>query len=141
MKNRKFYEEKSFKYKMLLDCTSDWLMINQNGKSLVEFFIDNKMKKIAIYGYGTLGQMLFHELKDSDIEVEYIIEKKYLKYNSQEVKFIGVDEKEYKNIDAIIITAIADFSEIETKISKRTEALIFSLEDVIYYLKAEVLER
>lgn len=131
----KLYKEKLSKYKLLLDKTSDWLLIKHNGKSLVDFFIDNRLKKIAIYGYGTLGQMLYEELKGSDVKVQYIIDRKNLKDSIKDISFMGVDQNEYMDIDAIVITAIADFSEIEEKFSKKTEALIFSLEDIIEYVK------
>lgn len=132
---KRLYKEKLSKYKLLLDNTSDWLVLKHNGKSLADFFVDNRLYKIALYGYGTLGQMLYEELKGSEVKVEYIIDKKNFNDVSKEIKFIGINQNEYKDVDALIITAIADFAEIEEKFSKKTEALIFSLEDVIEYAK------
>ncbi len=130
---KKDYEEKLLKYRLLLKCTSDWLKVKQEGRSLVDFFVDNKLKNIAIYGYGTLGQMFYEELRNTEVKVEYIIDKKFTNDKLKDIQFMGVGEQEYKNVDAIVITAIADYSEIEREISKKTNAFIYSFEDVIEY--------
>ena len=132
-----YYKEKALKYKILLDCTSDWLMIKHKGKKLEDFFIDNRISNIAIYGYGTLGKMLYEELIGSEINIEYVIDRKSINSNLQNIKFIGINEVKYTDIDAVIITAIADYKIIDKRISKKTDAFVYSLCDVIDYIKVK----
>lgn len=107
-----------------------WLSIRQQGKSLVEWFEKNHYKTVAIYGIKELGERLYDELKDSGIEVKYIIDKK------ADELFADVDiitpDQELEPVDAIVVTATFYFDEIDETLSEKVEYPIVSLEDIIY---------
>lgn len=109
-----------------------WLSLKQEGKSIDKYFIDNKIKKIAIYGMGEIGARLYYELKDSDIELSYAIDSNSLAAYS-ELEVYNLEDK-LPDTELIVVTAIFDFDEIESKLSEITNIKIVSLEDIVYYI-------
>lgn len=109
-----------------------WLSLKQEGKSIDKYFIDNKIKKIAIYGMGEIGARLYYELKDSDIELSYAIDSNSLAAYS-ELEVYNLEDK-LPDAELIVVTAIFDFDEIESKLSEITNIKIVSLEDIVYYI-------
>ena len=73
---------------------------------------------------------LKEELKGTDIEVAYGIDQKADSIFSD----INVVSPEYclDNVDAIVVTAIHFFDEIEEKLSEKVDCPILSLEDILY---------
>lgn len=109
-------------YKLLLK----WLEIEQKGISIRSFFIENGWKTIAIYGMKELGERLFDELRDSEVEVKYIIDKK------ADTMYADVDiitpEEPMEEVDAIVVTAIHYMDEIEEMLEQKVDYPIISLQ-------------
>lgn len=106
---------------------------NKTGRKKVEdYFYRNRIKTIAIYGMSYIGERLFEELKNTDIEIKYAIDK-----NNEsiyvDIDVLSVDEVLPK-VDAIIVTPVYFFDEIKDMLQKKTVCRIISLEDVIYKL-------
>lgn len=106
-----------------------WLMIKQQGKSLTEYFHKNDIQSIAIYGYKELGERLYDELKGTDIEVKYIIDKN-VDHIRAEIDVYSPDES-LPQVDAIVITATYYYDEIEDELYDMVDFPIISLEDVL----------
>lgn len=113
-------------YQLLIE----WLRIKQEGKSLSLFFVKNGYKSVAIYGMKELGERLYDELKDSEIEVKYVIDKNPDSVHA-DAKVVA-PENTLEPVDAIVVTAIHYFDEIEEKLSDKMECPIISLEDILY---------
>lgn len=109
---------------------NQWLIVRQEGKTLAEYFEKNNYKTIAIYGMKEFGERLYDELKDSGITVKYIIDK------NAEAIYADVDivtpEDTLEPVDAIIVTAVYYFDEIEEMLYEKTDCPVISLEDVLY---------
>lgn len=107
-----------------------WMSLKQEGKSLVSYFKNNGYQKIAIYGMKELGERLYDELKDSEIEVKYVIDQ------NADAIYADVDvftpEDELEEVDAIVVTAIHYFDEIEEILEQKADCPILSLEDIVY---------
>lgn len=77
-----------------------------------------------------LGERLYAELKDSEIQVKYIIDK------NADTIYADIDVVEPENIledvDVIVVTAIHYFDEIEMMLGEKVDYPVISLEDVIY---------
>ena len=52
-----------------------WLALRISGITFERYFKANNIKKIAIYGYGVLGTLLVEELKNTSIEISYIVDR------------------------------------------------------------------
>ena len=63
------------KHLALMQLFNQWMVTKQEGKSIVDYFHKESIKSIAIYGMSYVGERLYDELKDSDIEVKYAIDK------------------------------------------------------------------
>ena len=94
------------------------------------YFEQNGYRKIAVYGMSYAGETLINELKGTKIEVAYGIDK-----NADHI-FTGINtvspEDTLEKVDAIVVTAITFFAEIEEKLSKKNDYPIISLEEVLY---------
>lgn len=122
--------EKVDKFKGYYNMLNQWLILKQEGKSLCEYFVANNYKKIAIYGMGEMGNRLYDELKESGIEVAYAIDK-MAESTYSELEVIDIED-DYKEVDAIIVTAIFAFDEIEQELTEKVNYPVISLEDVVY---------
>ena len=109
---------------------NQWVAVKQEGKNLADYFDKQGYKSIAIYGMSYAGERLLEELKCSDIQVQYGIDKNadniYMDVN------IVTMEDELKPVDAIVVTPIFFFDDIEEELSQKIDCPIISLEDVLY---------
>lgn len=122
--------EKVDKFKGYYNMLNQWLILKQEGKCLCEYFKANGYQTIAIYGMGEMGNRLYEELKKSDIEVKYAVDKNAASTYS-ELEVIE-PEDDFAPVDVIVVTATFAFEEIEEELSERVDFPIISLEDVVY---------
>lgn len=122
--------EKVDKFKGYYNMLNQWLVLKQEGKSLEKYFTDNGFKTIAIYGMGEMGNRLYDELKGTSVTVKYAVDKNAASTYS-ELDVIDPDD-DYEEVDAIIVSAIFAFDEIEEMLSDKVDFPIVSLEDVVY---------
>lgn len=118
------------KFKGYYNLLNQWLINIHEGKSIVDYLKKNDYKKIAIYGMGELGNRLYEELKNSDITVEYAIDKEANRVYS-ELEVVSIED-ELKEVDMIIVTAIFAFEDIVKNLEEHCNYKVISLEDVIY---------
>lgn len=129
---KKINEEQkiSNKHLSLFLMMNQWVKIKQRGKSLVYYFEENEYYNIAIYGMSYAGETLIDELMGSDIKIKYGIDRN--KDNIDVSINVVFPEDELENVDAIVVTAIKFFDEIEEELSKKVNCPILSLEDILY---------
>lgn len=119
--------EKHLKMFLLMD---QWMENKKNGKELESYFNKYGMKQIAIYGMSYIGQRVYEELKGSNIEVAYGIDKNEKEVYSDLVLYKPTDK--LPEVDAIIVTAFCFYRDIERELSKNTDVPIISIEEIIY---------
>lgn len=131
---KKYDEAGDVFHKMLefYNIQNQWLILKQEGKSLAEFFKRNEYRTVAIYGMKELGERLYDELKDTEIKVEYAIDKNADQIYA-EVDVVSPDD-ELKQVDVIVVTAPHYFDEIEEMLAEKVDYPVVSIEDVIYEL-------
>lgn len=127
---RKKIQSMSDKHLALFLMMNQWVKVKQEGKNLAGYFEKNGYKKIAIYGMSYAGETLLEELKDSGIKVSYGIDKKadslYL-----DIDVVSIDDT-LDRVDAVVVTAITFFDEVEEQLSGKMDCPILSLEDILY---------
>lgn len=109
---------------------NQWLSVHQQGKSLVEYFEKNGYKTVAIYGMKELGERLYDELKNSDITVKYIIDKKADTIYA-DVDVVSPDD-DLEPVDVIVVTACYFFDTIDRNLGAIVDYPVVSLEDIVY---------
>lgn len=124
------WKQMSDKHFALFQMMNQWVRVKQEGKNLVSYFEAKGCKKVAIYGMSYAGETLIEELKGSGIRAAYGIDK-----NADRI-YADIDvfsmEDNLPQADAVVVTAITFFEEIEEELSVKLECPIISLEDILY---------
>lgn len=128
VKNEMMYAQKHLK---IMEVFNQWLAYKQEGKSLASFFEEYNYKTIAVYGMSFLGERLIQELKDTNINVKYAIDKNADGIYSEDVEIKDLSE-DLPEVDVIVVTAVYFFDEIEEELSGIINCPIISLEDIVY---------
>lgn len=127
---RKVTRSYSDKHLALFLMMNQWVKVKQDGKNLATYFEKKGYHKIAVYGMSYAGEALVRELKGSDTQVAYGIDK------NADAIYADLDiltmEDELEKVDAVVVTAITFFDEIEEQLSEKISCPIISLEDILY---------
>lgn len=131
LKEKVDYKSKmSEKHLALYLMMNQWVKVKQENKSIAGYLEAEGYKSIAIYGMNYVGETLMDELLNSSVEVKYGIDK------NADTIYADVDilrpEDELPEVDAIIVTAITFFDEIEDDLSRKVDCPIISMEDILY---------
>lgn len=133
--NKKIKTEKELDKKndTILKVFSQWMQVKQKGRNVSDYLKENGYKTIAIYGMHYLGECLYAELKHSEIDVKYVIDR-----NAANIELdidIVTPNDTLAEVDAVIVTPIYYFDEIEEQLSKNMKCPIISLEDIVYEME------
>lgn len=109
---------------------NEWVRVKQENRSVAEYLEKKGYKEIAIYGMHYVGETLLKEISGTGIKVKYGIDR-----NADNI-FTDVDvvspERQLDKVDAVIITAIAYYDEIEQQLSEKLDCPVISIEDILY---------
>lgn len=106
-----------------------WLEIRQNRHSLSEYFEQNNIHNIAIYGMGALGCRLYDELEGSNVRVRYLIDKNP---NGMDRIFdFSLLNKERLDVDAVVVTVVSLEEKIICEIREYGYTNVIGLSEVI----------
>ena len=107
-----------------------WLRVNQAGGSAATYLKKKGYETVAIYGMKELGELLLGELKKTDIFVPYAIDR------DADSIFVPIDiykpTDELKKVDAVIVTAIHYYEDIQKAIRDKVNCPIISLEEILF---------
>lgn len=123
-------EDSKQRYKKYYDVLNYWMESGQRGKSIAACLLERNYRKVVIYGMGEMGNRLYEQLRETDIEVLYAIDKKPVSRYA-ELNVVGV-AMETSDVDAVIVTPIYDFDKIKGDLEGSFGCEILSLEEVIY---------
>jgi len=113
-------------YKMM----NEWVKVKQKNKSIADYLEKRGYMQIAIYGMNYVGETLLTELENTNVKVVYAIDKNADNiYSDVEVV---LPENELGEVDAVIVTPITFFDEIEQMLSEKMECPIISMDDILY---------
>lgn len=123
-------QEMSDKHLALFLMMNQWVKVKQEGKNLASYFEKKGYREIAIYGLSYAGETLVDELEGSGITIKYGIDQKA--NNIYEEFDVVSPEDGLEEVDAIVVTPIKFFDEIEGQLSEKVNCPIISLEDILY---------
>lgn len=125
-------KELSDKHLALFMMMNQWVRVKQEGKSVVDYLKQHNFTTIAVYGMSYAGERLVEEVKGSEIEVAYGIDKNAGGIYA-DIEVVTPDEH-LEEVDAVIVTSIFFMDEIERDLSAKLSCPILSLEDILYEL-------
>ena len=114
---------------------SDWIYYNYDCEKFEKALSRKRMKRIAIYGVGTLGELFYRTIENSNIEIACFIDKSAEDEEGiNGIPLYKLDNYEYEgDIDAIIVTAVFDIDEITEDLLEKEvpKKKIVSLEKIV----------
>lgn len=122
-------QQEKEKFRIMYQMMESWFRLKLEGKNIEDYFNAYGYKHIAIYGMGDIGKNLLADLRISSVKVDYAIDK--VVTNTEDIRVVSPEEK-LEKVDAIVVTAIAYFDDINDNLSSKTDCPIISLEDIIY---------
>lgn len=123
-------EEENIKFHEFYAILLQWVHKRNQGKTLASYLKKCGYETVAIYGMKELGEELLYELKDSEVEVRYAIDKNA--DNLHVETDVYRPDEELAPVDAVIVTAVRWFDDIEKDIKAKLGCPVLSLEDVVY---------
>lgn len=135
-KNIKKLKRDKDKFVKLYNTCTKWLENVLIQKNLKSYFIKNNYYHIAIYGMGTLGELLYKDIHgEGEVRVEYFIDTLVdgTWFMEEQIEVIGPDSVDKLNkVDVIIVTPFTEYASVEQQLKQRgITSDIVSLRDVI----------
>lgn len=121
------------KHMTLFLMMNQWVKVKQEGKNLSSYLEKKGYHEIAIYGMHYAGETLVDELAGSNVKIKYAIDQNADKIYA-DFNVITLDDNELEKVDAVVVTSITYFDEIEEKLEKRIDCPIISLEEILYQI-------
>lgn len=118
------------KYEQYYKLLNQWLKAKMYGHSAAEYFNDLGYKNIAIYGMADLAQRLIDDLLDSDIKVQYGIDRDAACASAVIDEVYSPDDC-LPMVDVIVVTPFIDFYNIKSSLEKYGVPII-SIEEVVW---------
>lgn len=123
------WKEQAEKNRAMFVLMDRWASLRQDGRKLEEYFMKNEYGRIAVYGLGVMGQRLIKELRDSQVEVVYGIDK------NEDMTYTGLDvipiRGELPSVDAVVVTVVKEFETIREVLSKKLDCPVIAIEDIL----------
>lgn len=114
---------------LMLPIALKWLEIRQAEHSLGEYFSQNNIQSIAVYGMGALGCRLYDELEGSNIQVKYLVDRNP---NGMDKIFeFSQLDKEKLDVDAVVVTVISSEEQIINEIKGYGYTKVIGLSEVL----------
>lgn len=117
---------------LYLNITTQWVLNKQKGKSMKAFLERNNIHKVAIYGMGSMEELLYGELEELDITISYFIDKNAWNYAFMYDVITAEKITEKEEVDAIIVTPVFAMDAISRDLKKFTAAKVISLEELVF---------
>jgi len=107
-----------------------WMDIKIRGYGVADILSKLNYHCIAIYGYAELGQLLYRELVSTNIHVSYLLDKR-VKDTGIENLPVYVPQIGLPEVDAIVVTAVYYFAEIEKELLQMGYQNIISFRELL----------
>lgn len=122
------------KHLFMLELMDQWMALKQKERHIGAYLREKGYSHIAIYGMGSMGQRLYEDLEGA-IAVDYGIDQNADRISAK-VRLYSPNDK-LEAVDAIIVTAIMSFNEIEKKLSAKVTCPILAFEDILYEMTVQ----
>ena len=105
-----------------------------HDEAIKKYLQKHSYKKVAIYGFGVYGHMLYQELIADGINVPFAVDRKLcVSLHVESIPILGVD-KQLPPCDLIIISTVSDNVEIYEQLMKITTDEVISMEELLKYV-------
>ena len=123
------WAKKSARYEGYWRALDAWLFLKEDGVSVASLLRDRGIHRIAIHGMGMLGKHLLEELRDTEIQIEYFVDKSATSFRPG-IKTYAPDE-ELPKTEVIVSTRAYEFLAIRKKLEQQGHKNVISLEQML----------
>lgn len=117
-----------------------WDILDRAGGSIGSFLESENYQKIAVYGIDALSERLISDLKQSNLNLQYIIDNKSNKYFS-DIPVFEI-ENELPETDIMVVCAADEnYMNVERKICEKNLIEVISIRELIYKVLKSLNER
>ena len=117
------------RYKHYYTILDKWLSLKEQNIKIQDYLYSQNCYSVAIYGYSILAKHLIQELKNSLINIEYIIDRN--KKNISSDISVYHPEENLPEVDIIIITATFSSGSVFSCLYEKGFYNVISLEEII----------
>lgn len=114
---------------LIANCLDGWMTLKEKGINPAAYLKKYNYNTVAVYGMGILGRHLLYDLKQMEINVAYIIDRR-VELNHPRLEVKSVNEV-CDDVDAVIVTAIAEYDEIYEVLRTKISGAILSIAELI----------
>ena len=107
-----------------------WVEMKIKGYSIAEVIKKRGFHKVAVYGYAEIGKLLCQELAQAGMEAAYVLDRKVTHTEDEKIS-VFVPQKGLPEVDAVVVTAVYYFHEIEKELIEMGFHNIVSLRDLM----------
>ncbi len=119
-------------YKQYFELLYNWLFNRNKNKMIYDYLKINQINNIAIYGCGSISNLLYEELKSqNEIKISFFVDSKKKSNVFNNIPVIGIEETPLNCVDAILVTPIYDYVEIKSNLERYYKCKILSLQYLV----------
>ena len=128
-KEIEFWAKKCARYAGYWNALDAWLFLKQDGGSVARLLRERGIHRIAIHGMGMLGKHLLEELRGTEIQIDYFVDKIATSFHPDIQTYTPDDE--LPQTEAIIATRLYEFPSVREKLEQQGYKNIISLEQML----------
>lgn len=108
-----------------------WVKNLHNYINVADYLLEKRVHEIAVYGFNGVAERFIDELKNSSVQVRYIIDRNpgYAVYDG--IETVGLADN-LKNVDLIVVAVVEYYEQVESDLRKITKIPIVALDDLIF---------
>lgn len=122
-------QQRSDKYEMYLNLLDDWMVLREKGIRLDRYLLDRGYTKVGLYGYGILGRHFFEEMKNSNVQILFLVDQQRDKLYAPIPAYLPSDK--LPDCDAIVVSSVFFMEDISREMKSYGEYKLLSLEVII----------
>ena len=127
-KKNMIIKQRADKYELYMNTLDEWLRLEENDICIGNYFINRNIKKIGIYGYSMFAKHLIVQMKDTDVEISFLVDKQKDKLNIDIPVFLP--EEALPKHDILVVTSFFYYDEIKKELGDKYKMI--SLQEVIF---------
>lgn len=141
---RTFYDLGKNRLRDIMTIYDYWMYLKIREQNIDNYFVENGLKRIAIYGLNVLGNRLYDELKYGKTKVLFGIDKAAAAI-SYEIPIFSLEEREIEKymemVDAVVVTPISAYEEIKKDITEKFSVKVISFKDIIIQMIEQYMDK
>ncbi len=123
-------QAKMNRYSNFYRLLSDWMELKLGGGSLADTLRQMGMGSGAIYGAGKHGRFLYEDLKNSDFEIHFFIDRNQM-LQAPDGKKVYLPTEETPRVDVVIVSVYLEFDDIMQSLIGKNYGKIMSLKSLL----------